>query len=537
MLNVTESYSLVMKFVNLLLPLGIYTIIMSLWKRVGVTIYILFPILFLCAFQIVLLYLYGDSIIAVDMFLNVVTTTMSEATELLSNLGVSIFCVCVLYLTPILWGIFTSSKKIYLPSDFRKKLRLWGICLTACGLALAGIDLLTINQGRFSREIFPVNVIQNMGIARSRFKETQCYKQTSARFKYDAHSTNENNGEKEIYLYVVGETSRAVNWELNGYGRPTNPSLSKIKNLVFFKKAISESNTTHKSVPLLLSFASAENFDSINHFKSIVSAMKEAGFYTRFFSNQPPNKSYIQFFGEEAEEVTYTKKKAHVHPHPYDEDLIPLVRKAIADSSHTRQFIVLHTYGSHFRYNDRYPADKAFFKPDRIIDVNPSKRHVLVNAYDNSIRYTDEILGTLIKELQNSGGKCALLYSADHGEDIIDDNRKKFLHASPTPTYYQLHVAMLAWLSDSICEEHPEYMRELRLNAEKCVSPQKAMFNTALELTGVKTSRFNPTHSLANKQYRYEQPVFINDFNEAIPLFDSGIDDNDKELFNKLFAR
>lgn len=67
-LNITENYNGVMKLVNLALPLGIYLILISLWKRIGVTTILFLPIMLLGAFQLVLLYLYGESIIAVDMF-------------------------------------------------------------------------------------------------------------------------------------------------------------------------------------------------------------------------------------------------------------------------------------------------------------------------------------------------------------------------------------------------------------------------------------------------------------------------------------
>ena len=242
--------------------------------------------------------------------------------------------------------------------------------------------------------------------------------------------------------------------------------LSKVRNLVFFNKAISESNTTHKSVPMLMSFACAENFDSINCYKSIITAMKEAGFYTRFFSNQAPTRSYIEYFGKEADDVRYTDYSAM--PHPCDGELMHMVVDAVNDTIHPRQFIVLHTYGSHFQYNDRYPADKAFFKPDRVVKANVSERSTLINAYDNAVRYTDEVLGSIIACLDN------LLYSADHGEDIFDDDRKRFLHASPIPTYYQLHVAMFAWLSDELDKCHPEYLQTMIENSQKCVSPQKS---------------------------------------------------------------
>ena len=82
----TEPMPIVAKVCNVLLPFSIYYMVMSWSRNCGRTFWILFPFLFFGAFQIVLLYLFGQSIIAVDMFLNLVTTNSSEALELLDNL-------------------------------------------------------------------------------------------------------------------------------------------------------------------------------------------------------------------------------------------------------------------------------------------------------------------------------------------------------------------------------------------------------------------------------------------------------------------
>lgn len=531
-LNVTENYNGVMKLVNIALPLGVYMILTSTWKRIGITTLLFLPVMILGAFQLVLLYLYGESIIAVDMFLNVVTTNMSEATELLSNLIPAIIAVVLLYLPLLIWATLSICYSTTLTASFRKGMRLWGISLALTGLLLTGVAVCMGQYESFTRNIFPINVGENMITAQKRYHKTQLYAETSKNFSYGSQSTRPDNGEQEIYIYVIGETSRALNWELAGYDRNTNPHLKNEANLVFFNKAISESNTTHKSVPMLLSFACAENFDSINCYKSIISAMKEAGFYTRFFSNQAPNSSFIQFFSEEADDVRYTDYSSI--PHPCDGELLPMVKEAVADTTHRKQFIVMHTYGAHFLYNDRYPAAKAHFQPDRITDATPADRQTLINAYDNAIRYTDELLYGIISELKSTGAKCAMLYSADHGEDIYDDERQRFLHASPIPTYYQLHVAMLAWLSDRMVKEHPRLLTNLKYNASKCVSPQKSMFNTALHLAGVTNSRFIPSRSVASRKYTYEPPVYLTDLNIAVPLFDSGLKHLDKQILRKL---
>ena len=68
------------------MPLGFYMMWSVALRRSGVMIWLAFPFIFLCAFQIVLLYLFGNSIIATDMFTNLLTTNPGEAGELLGNI-------------------------------------------------------------------------------------------------------------------------------------------------------------------------------------------------------------------------------------------------------------------------------------------------------------------------------------------------------------------------------------------------------------------------------------------------------------------
>ena len=81
---------------------------------------------------------------------------------------------------------------------------------------------------------------------------------------------------------------------------------------------------------------------------------------------------------------------------------------------------------------------------DSLDDISSwANRTQLINAYDNTIRHTDRLLYQLIQRLDTIGCPGAMLYTSDHGEDIFDDGRLRFLHASPSPTFTQLHVPLL----------------------------------------------------------------------------------------------
>ena len=61
--------------------------------------------IFFAAFQLVLLYLFGKGVIAVDMFLNLVTTNPGEAMELLDNLVPAVAGVFIVYLPLLIGGL------------------------------------------------------------------------------------------------------------------------------------------------------------------------------------------------------------------------------------------------------------------------------------------------------------------------------------------------------------------------------------------------------------------------------------------------
>jgi len=520
-LSFTEPVFILSAMVNVLLPLGFYFLLMAAWRKPGIGALVSFPFMIFAAFQIVLLYLYGGSVIAVDMFLNVVTTNVSEATELLANLLNAMTVVVILYIPPIVWGICAVVKKLTLPQSFRRKLFLSGLVSTISGGLLMVISCFFVPDYNFVYETFPVNAVSNLVEACHRYDETSRHKELSADFSYDAISTRQPD-EIEAYVLVIGETARGDNWQLGGYDRQTNPLLSKEEGVVFFPKSISESNTTHKSVPMLMSFSSAENFDSIAHYKSIITAFKEAGFHTAFISNQLPNRSYTEHFGNEADTIIYVTD-ADGGRHSYDDAVFAPVDHILADTIHRKKLIVIHSYGSHFKYFDRYPREFSYFTPDKAIDASAATRRELVNAYDNTIRYTDYILSSLIGKLKATESRTALLYASDHGEDIFDDKRERFLHASPVPTYWQIHQASLVWLSPRLAADDPEMMESLKANARHRISPQKSLFPTMMQLAGVESPMVVDSLSLVSSSYHPAPAVYLNDLNKALPLNKCGL--------------
>lgn len=522
LLDITENFNTAGKIANIIVPASIYLLLVSKFRRTGAVILWLLIMIVMNAFQIVLFYLYGESIIAIDMLLNCVTSNPEEAGELLSNLTLPIVINIVIYVPFIIWAIYASLHRPSLRSSdrFRRRGFRVGFFSLIAGIVAASVALLLPGKYAVDRNLYPFNVISNIGSAIGRLNQSVRYHTTSRDFSYNAHLSSDADS-TEVIVLIIGETSRAGNWQLFGYDRPTNPRLSQRNDLILFPKAISQSNTTHKCVPLMLTPVAPQQFDSIMYYKSIVTAFKEAGYATSFYSNQSKNHSYTQFFSEEADNCQYLKGNQR-----FDHLMIDSLARDL-EKSPGRKFIVLHTYGSHFNYHDRYTSDFSHFTPDGSTNANQKHRPILVNAYDNSIRYIDNYLADALDIIQQSGVNAAVVFSADHGEDIFDDQRERFLHASPVATYWQLHVPMWIWLSPGFKQTHPQINEALHTNATKYVAPSQSVFHTLIELSDITTPYYDETQSVASTKYTTPQPVYLDDYNDAVPLEESGLKAND----------
>ena len=249
---------------------------------------------------------------------------------------------------------------------------------------------------------------------------------------------------------------------------------------------------------------------------------------------QKHNRSFIEFFGNEADTTIYIGEDS---PEKFaktgDLGLLDYLDSILAKGAQ-KQLVVLHCYGSHFSYCDRYPADMARFRPDTYSEISADERDALINAYDNTIVATDSLLSGIARRLEHLGANAAMIYSSDHGEDILDDSRGLFLHASPCPTFYQVYVPFIVWISNSYVARYPEISETLTLNSRLPVASGDSFTPTALGLAGITTPRITTPMSVTDSNYRPLPRRYLNDHNECIGLMQSGFIKNDCRLTRQL---
>ena len=218
------------------------------------------------------------------------------------------------------------------------------------------------------------------------------------------------------------------------------------------------------------------------------------------------------------------------------DEILPLADASSSAHYHYRYrklFVVLHSYGSHFNYQERYPRSFAYFKPDSRSEAKPENRRDLLNAYDNTIRYTDYILHGIVERLQKWEGvqtktdgvydqpTSAMLYTSDHGENIFDDERSLFLHAAPKASDYELHVPFIIWTSAGFSKQYPDILKALGENRSKQVQSSLSAFHTMLGIGGILTRYRLDEYSVASGKYHPTKLLYLDDHDEAIPQEDA----------------
>ena len=260
-----------------------------------------------------------------------------------------------------------------------------------------------------------------------------------------------------LLVLVVGETARAANFSLGGYGRDTNPRLAGVQDLVYFTDVSSCGTSTAISVPCMFSDLGREGFsaEKARARDNLIDIVAKAGLGVDWYGNNTNCKGICRAAGE---------KRAVRENHPdHCKADVPCTDGAIFEDFWStlpaysgRGLVVLHQLGSHGPgYHLRYPEPFNRFTPVcRSTDFSKCQVSEIVNAYDNTILFTDHLLAETISRLQAMADRVdsAILYVSDHGESLGENGL--FLHAVPyaLAPRVQTHVPMVFWSTAGFTE-------------------------------------------------------------------------------------
>jgi glucan phosphoethanolaminetransferase (alkaline phosphatase superfamily) len=309
-------------------------------------------------------------------------------------------------------------------------------------------------------------------------------------------------------IFVIGESSRADHWSLNGYARPTNPDLSVVSNLLSFSKVVSLAPNTMLAWPFLLTLK--EPGDSLRwpNTKSFISAFQEAGYTTRFvsfymdqnFSSRDP-LSLIAF---DAQAVIKGIKDTDQKWKRTDLDMLPTIRSLIAEKQ--SKLIVISTQGSHPGFENFCPPEFNVFQPSNLTEKETPETYR--NGYDNSILATDRFLYSLIGMLRDS--RSILFYVSDHGLAVYDHDSTLRAQAYVQAEY---RPACMVWASDQFLADAGNRQRfDLGRQHLSATATSDYMLHSLFDLCGVNSPLQDPAKSLFNAAFMPPKTCRVEDF-------------------------
>lgn len=271
--------------------------------------------------------------------------------------------------------------------------------------------------------------------------------------------------EPQTLVVVIGESSNGHHQAYDGYPRDTNAFTDALGGeMLRFCGVRSDFAQTIPSLEKTITFADAAHPGRLWSKGSIVDYFRDAGFETYWLSNQ-----YA------LDDTALTAMTAHAHVNRcynfsgmkrfekagFDEALLPDFASFVVGGARRKVFF-LHLIGSHSAYVNRYPDAFRHYDGDVPGRSLPPAKRQLVNAYDDSVRYTDWLVARLVDALKTAGGADALVYFSDHGEDIFDSCDDKVLGHSQLANEPMTAIPFMVWLSPRLKAVRPDLVARAR---------------------------------------------------------------------------
>ena len=289
--------------------------------------------------------------------------------------------------------------------------------------------------------------------------------------------------EKAVVVLVIGESARKANFQLYGYQRDTNPLLSRQEGLKVYEATSCATYTTAGTKAILEPKNSGDLYELLPNyaFRTGVDVVWRTSNW-----GEPPIHIDEYITNDDLGEI-YPDENMH-----YDGILLRGLRERIASSRKSKVLIVLHTSTSHGpNYADKYPKEFEVYQPvAKNVEEGEKHAELLVNAYDNTIRYTDYLLDSLVNMLRSMTDRhSAMIFVSDHGESLGEN--KVYMHGLPMrlAPRVQYEIPFLVWTSEGF----RNYKTESELPE---VIEQHYVFHSVLNLLSIQSDAYDRDYDL-----------------------------------------
>ncbi|MBQ6377983.1 MAG: sulfatase-like hydrolase/transferase [Prevotella sp.] len=297
--------------------------------------------------------------------------------------------------------------------------------------------------------------------------------------------------EKAVVVLVIGESARKANFQLYGYQRDTNPLLSKQEGLKVYQATACATYTTAGTKAILEPKISDDLYELLPNYAFRTGV--DVSWRTSNWGEPPIHID--EYLTNEELGTRYPDENIY-----YDGILLKGLRERIVSSKKDKVLIVLHTSTSHGpKYADKYPKEFEVYKPvAQNVEEGQKNIGMLINAYDNTIRYTDFLVNSLIITLRSMDDwHSAMIFISDHGESLGEN--KMFMHGLPMKLApkVQYEIPFLVWTSEGFRDYKSTSSEKGAPEGElPRVLDQHYIFHSVLNLLSIDSPAYNQDYDI-----------------------------------------
>lgn len=247
---------------------------------------------------------------------------------------------------------------------------------------------------------------------------------------------------RDVCVLIIGESARRDHFSLYGYERETNPFTAKDSVTALIADAAATYTTA--GVKAILSHEPSNKLYEI-----LPNYMNRTGVDVSWRTSnwgEPPvhiDKYY---------KIKDLKARFPEADDRYDGILLEGLKEDILASEKAKTLVVIHTNTSHGpTYFKKYPSEFEEFTPVcTTVEMSKADHQELMNAYDNSIIYTDWLIHSVIEILKEIPEvRSCMMYVSDHGESLGENNL--YMHGVPMSMApaEQVEIPFIVWDSDA----------------------------------------------------------------------------------------
>lgn len=285
---------------------------------------------------------------------------------------------------------------------------------------------------------------------------------------------------KDVCVLIIGESARRENFSLYGYGKRTNPLLEKDSVTALIADAAATYTTA--GVKAILDHRPSDKLYEI-----LPNYLYRTGVDVVWRSSNwgEPPVHIEKYYKAKDLKAMYPEADER-----YDGILLAGLKEEILASDKDKMLVVLHTGTSHGpTYNKKYPPEFEVFSPVcNTVEMSKADPVELMNAYDNTIVYTDWLVHSVIEILRGiPERRSCMMFVSDHGESLGEGNL--YMHGVPMSLApkEQIEIPFIVWTSEEAAQ----------VNA-----PEKAgqyhVFHSVLDFLGIESPVYDKSMDIFN---------------------------------------